>query len=264
MNAALIDLHCHFLPGVDDGARTMLEGLALARDAVDDGIGFAMLTPHIHPGRYDSDIHALTAVFRRFSAAVRHAGIPLRLGLAAEVRLTDELPAQVRARQVPYLGRWDGERVLLLEMPHSHIPPGTTALVYWLRSRGIRPLIAHPERNRDILRSLDKLDPLLEAGCLLQVTAGALCGRFGDRPERRARQLVKRGLVTVLATDAHHRVRRPPLLQEGRAAAEKLVGAEHARMLVRDNPARILSGGLSQSRPVPPGPLPGQPHLVTA
>ncbi|KUJ82428.1 capsular biosynthesis protein [Microbulbifer flavimaris] len=238
----MIDLHCHLLPGIDDGARDLEQALLLARMAVDDGITHCVATPHIHPGRWDNTLASITETFVAFKAKLAEEGIPLQLGMAAEIRLSDEILAMVASGQVPFLGKWEGDRVLLLELPHSHIPPGTEQLIRWLLKQNIRPMIAHPERNKDILRDFNKVLPLARLGCLFQVTAGAVAGDFGQGPEQRAEELLQEDLVTILATDAHHEVRRPPVLDKGRRAAEAIVGESRAWDLVRHNPGRIAAG----------------------
>jgi protein-tyrosine phosphatase len=142
---------------------------------------------------------------------------------------------------VPFLGKSGSNYVVLLEIPHSHIHTGMRHMIQWLMQRNIRPLIAHPERNKDILRRLDKVQPLIDAGCLFQVTSGSIAGRFGSTARDRARQLLEMGVVTVLATDAHNIKRRPPSLDEGRDAAAVIIGAEMANRLVVDNPWKIVS-----------------------
>jgi len=130
---------------------------------------------------------------------------------------------------------------LLLEMPHSHIPMGIEQLVRWLLKQNIRPMIAHPERNKDIIRDFNKVMPLARLGCLFQVTAGAVAGYFGEPAQGRARQLLEKELVTILATDAHHEERRPPVMEAGRRAAEAVVGESKSWELVRQNPGRIAA-----------------------
>jgi protein-tyrosine phosphatase len=101
-------------------------------------------------------------------------------------------------------------------------------------------MIAHPERNKDILRSLDKINPFIELGCLLQVTAGAVAGGFGEQARQRAAELLGRGWVTVLASDAHNLDARPPELEPGRAAAALIVGDDESWRLVRERPRQII------------------------
>ncbi|MCB1703955.1 MAG: capsular biosynthesis protein [Halioglobus sp.] len=236
----MIDLHCHLLPGVDDGPGTLEDSLQLARLAVANGISHAVLTPHIHAGRYRNQLSTLQPQLAVFREALAGQGIALELTLGGEVRLGVEAIALIDQDEVPMLGEEDGFRIMLLEFPHSHVLPGSDKLVRHLLDRKIRPMIAHPERNKDIMRSLDKLLPFVEAGCLLQVTAGSMVGDFGPRAQQRASEMVERGWVTVLASDAHNLKYRPPELQRGRAAAARLVGASAATDLVLRRPASIL------------------------
>jgi protein-tyrosine phosphatase len=236
----MIDLHCHLLPAVDDGSQSMEQSLALARQAVADGIKHSVVTPHIHPGRYTNTRSSLEPIFSDFVAELAKADIDLQLSLGGEVRLGIEILQLLEANEIPMLGQMDGYQVILLEFPHSHILPGADKLVNLLLKRNIRPLIAHPERNKDVMRSLDKIYPFVQAGCMLQVTAGSLCGNFGKIAEQRATQMLEKGWVTVLASDAHNEKHRPPKISEGRTVAEKVVGKQEADALVFSMPQRIL------------------------
>jgi protein-tyrosine phosphatase len=238
----MIDLHCHLLPGIDDGPETLGEALEMARIAVANGIAAAHVTPHLHPGRWDNDLPKIAAAVEAYRAALAQAGIPLELGFAAEVRLDYEILPLIEAGRVPFLGTLEGYRVMLLEFPHSHVPVGADKFVAWLLARNIRPLIAHPERNKDLMRDPDKLEPFVRAGCLLQVTADAVTGGFGELCALRAREFLERGWVSVIASDAHDTVERPPRLAPGRDAAAQIVGEEEALRLVYDTPLRIARG----------------------
>ena len=235
----MIDLHSHLLPGIDDGARTMEDALQLARVAVEDGIQHITFTPHIHPGRFDNSVSTIQPVFEQFQQALKEEGISLSVAMSGEVRLSAEVLMLVAQNQVPFLGEWEGKKVMLLELPHSHIPPGSDKLVKWLLDRNILPMIAHPERNKDIIRDLDTISPFVEVGCLFQVTAMSIAGRFGVPSAQRSMELLENDWITVLATDAHNLEHRPPVLSEGYRAAKAVVGEEAARALVVDNPARI-------------------------
>ncbi len=237
----MLDLHCHLLPEVDDGPASMDEALALCQLALDNGITHAVVTPHIHPGRYANDRESIARAVAGLRQALAGAGIPLQLGMAAEVRLDTEVLPLVMQDRVPFLGEWQGRRVMLLEFPHSHIPPGTDRLVTWLLKQNVLPLIAHPERNKDVMRDLNKIRPFVDMGCLLQVTAGALAGRFGELAEERAVAIVSAGWATILASDAHNLKARPPELREGLAVATELLGEAQARALVYDRPWQIAA-----------------------
>ena len=236
----MIDLHCHFLPGVDDGPESLEESLSLAAAAVADGIRFSVITPHVHPERYDNDRSSLQPVFDNFQAALRERNIPLEIRLGGETRLSIESLELLLADEVPVLGELDGYRILLLEFPHHLIPVGSLQFVAKLLSQKVRPLIAHPERNKAVMANPESIYPFVEAGCLLQVTAGSLVGRFGNPARQTAIRLLESEWVELIATDAHNIKDRPPFLSEGRAALVSLCGEKRAQEMVWDRPARIL------------------------
>ncbi len=236
----MIDLHCHFLPEIDDGAASLEEALALARASVADGIAHAVMTPHIHAGVFENRKSAIDAEVAKFRAYLGTARIPLQVSAGAEARIGPELMELLEQDEIPFLGTLGKDKVLLLELPHGQVPVGSDRLVKWLRTRGIRPLIAHPERNKDVMRSLDKIRPFVDAGCLLQVTAGSVTGRFGPQAQLRARQMLEEDWVFALATDAHNLEHRPPELTAGRDAVAKIIDSQYAHALTQANPARLL------------------------
>jgi protein-tyrosine phosphatase len=236
----MIDIHCHFLPGIDDGPDTLEESIALARLAVNNGITHSVITPHIHAGRWENSAPIIKTIGLDFKRALLENNIPLQVGIAAEVRIGVEIMEQINNRQIPFLGHWDDKKVMLMEMPHSHVPVGIETMVRWLLDRNILPMIAHPERNKDVHRNLDKIESLIEMGCLFQLTASSVSGRFGEPSRIRARELLERGVVTVLASDAHNCQYRPPSLKNGRDAAAEIIGVDEAYRLVLDNPWKIV------------------------
>ncbi len=243
----MIDLHCHLLPGIDDGAQTMDDALQLCRHAVASGIRKAVATPHIQPGVYDNTQQSIGAAFYLLKRALLRESIPLELSWAAEVRIGPELLDMAAANQIPMLGRYAEADLMLMELPHGNIPPGSDKLVEWLRARGIVVMIAHPERNKAVIRDLSRIQPFVELGCPLQVTAGSVSGQFGPQVQRRAIEILEQGWATVLASDAHNLRYRPPELEAGRRAAAEVVGEEASWALVRDHPAKISASHFTQA-----------------
>ncbi|MDJ0833191.1 MAG: capsular biosynthesis protein [Gammaproteobacteria bacterium] len=237
----MYDIHCHLLPAIDDGSPSLEYSLDMARFAAAHGTTHMVLTPHIHCGRYDNDSATIHSAFRLFTQAVLEHDIQLKLGMAAEVRLSAEVLGMFEQQRLPFLGEQDGMSILLLEFPHSHVPLGSENFIDWLDLRGCRPLIAHPERNKEIMRNPQRLQPLLSRGCLLQVTAGSLAGRFGPAALALAEQLLLEGKIDVIASDSHNLNHRTPDLTEGYEHARELVGDQQARKLVVDNPRRIVA-----------------------
>lgn len=236
----MIDLHCHLLYGVDDGAETLEQALALARQAVDDDIRISVLTPHIHPGRYDNTRSSLLDRVVAFRAELERQDIPLEVRLGGEVRLGIEVLDLVQAGEVPFLGCVDGYHIMLLEFPHQAVPLGSLQLVERLVGMNIRPLIAHPERNKSFMAQPERVRAFVDAGCWLQLTSGALTGHFGAAAHTTALTLLERGWAYVIASDAHNQQQRPPQLSGGLAVAVSILGEELASQMVRERPARIL------------------------
>jgi protein-tyrosine phosphatase len=222
--------------------------VALARLAVADGITTSVVTPHIHPGRYDNHLEKIEVYLRAYRLALAQQGIPLELRLGAEVRLCLESLELVELDQVPFLGEYRGFRVLLLELPHSHVPVGSLQLVDRLVQMNIRPMIAHPERNKVIMDNPDRIEPFLAAGCWLQLTAGALTGDFGKPAQAVAHRLMDDESVRVVASDAHNSGTRPPVLSKVRAYIGQRWGADVANDLMLRHPRQIL--GLRGPQPL--------------
>ena len=238
----MIDLHCHLIPGVDDGPNTLEESLKLCRIAVADGISHAICTPHIHPGRWENTRHSIAQQCDHLQQQLNQQGIPLHLGFAGEVRLTDRIMDQVENEEIPFYGAVDGYSVMLLEFPHGHVIPGSEKLVAWLLDRNIRPLIAHPERNRQLMKDPAQIGPFVTAGCWLQITAGSLLGNFGARAQKTADLLLRNDMVAVLASDGHNAAARQPVLKRAFSLVVDRFGTDKARQLMLQTPG-IIAGG---------------------
>lgn len=253
----MIDLHCHLLPGVDDGPDTWDAALALARACVEDGIRHAVLTPHVFPGRHDNDSTTLQPAFQQFRALLQREGLPLTASLAGEVRLTPEILDMLPEGRLPFLGRSAGMDNLLLELPDGQIPLGTDRLVHRLLRLGVRPILAHPERNRAVIADPLRMRPFVEAGCLLQVTAGSLTGHFGPSAREAAWALLRAGWVAAVASDCHNLGGRRPRMQLARQHLIASQGLNTTFELLAASPARLC--GLPQ--PAAWGPRATEPAI---
>jgi len=158
---------------------------------------------------------------------------------------------QIEREEIPYYGEVDGYRVMLLEFPHGHVIPGSEQLVNWLLRHKIRPLIAHPERNRQVMKDPALLQPFIEAGCWLQITGGSVTGGFGERAQAIARQLLEADQVCVVASDGHNRKARPPVLRQAFIRIASDYGQARAQQLMIDTPATIAAGQFATKDPNP-------------
>lgn len=237
----MIDIHCHILPGIDDGAKDMDEALALINLAVADGVTRIVVTPHLHFGRFENYLPVIQASFLALQQAVGEAGIVIELAYAAEVRLDSEILSLLSRQQLPLYGSYNNQQFMLLEFPHSHIPAGSDILVKHLLKQNITPVIAHPERNRDLLKSPDKIKPFVRLGCWFQVTASSITGHFGEECQTLALSYIEQDFIHIIASDAHNLKRRPPVLSEARSKISAMFGEAKAQQLFYDNAYNITA-----------------------
>lgn len=202
----MIDLHCHILPGIDDGPADLEGSLAMAREHVARGTSTVIATPHVS-WDYPTTTDEITAGVATVNAALREEGIPLEVLAGAEVALTRAV--DLSPEQLAGLRLGDGPW-LLLEAPISVDSPGVEGLVGIVQSRGVRVLLAHPERCASFHTDPDLLARLVAGGCLAQVTANALTGFFGRTVQAAARRYVDAGLVHVVSSDSHDATHRSP------------------------------------------------------
>jgi len=241
----LIDLHVHILPGIDDGPRTLEDSLEMARLAVADGITTMVATPHLFRRR-SVDFHDLIRpddlrqAVDRFNEQLAQEAIELTVLPGCEVPLFPEIIKFFDEGRILTIN--DGQRYICLEMPESVIPPATEDIIFQLNSRGITPIITHPERNLIFYEAPQKLKRLISLGCLSQITARSLTRGFGWGVSRFAKKLVRQGLVHVMATDAHSVKNRPPVMGKALEKLGKLVGKSQAWNMVATVPERIIRG----------------------
>lgn len=236
----MIDLHCHALPGIDDGSGTLEDSLAFCRIAVEDGIGTLVCTPHMREGFYINTAPTIRAALEELRGAVQAEGLPLELRPGCEAHIAPGLPEAVAADEVMTYN--DGGRYLLLELPYRQYPVKVEDLVFSLKLAGLTPVLAHPERIRFFQDDLSRVETLVRMGCLGQLTSSSLTGTFGSRVRELSEEMIHRGLVHVLGSDAHDTEYRPPRLSAARDRWAELAGAEAAERATRTWPEAILRG----------------------
>lgn len=235
----LIDLHCHILPGVDDGASDMQMALDLAKAAVSEDISHVLLTPHHMDGVYLNHRQDVIQQADAFQQTLKANQIPLVVFPGQEVHLTGQLPEAIANGDVLFMD--ETNRYLLLELPHSGVPEYTNKLLFDLLALGITPVLAHPERNAGFQKDPNKLYELVKMGCLTQLTASSYLGVFGEKVQQLTEKIVKANQGYIFASDAHNFEGRRFLMKEAfsKLAAEE--GQDKAN-LFNENAKNIING----------------------
>lgn len=235
--SGFVDLHCHWIAGVDDGVRTAEEGRRLLEGLRRLGFERVVATPHMRPGLFDNDRAALERGYEATVQALGSAGLP-DVGLASEHFLDDVVFGRlVRGEGLPY----PGGKAVLVELPVRVMPPRVDERLFDLRCAGLLPVVAHPERYEAVWRDAACLDPLLEAGACLLLDACAVVGKYGRAAQRAAEQLLEEEAYSAACTDAHADGD-VDAVERALARLAELVGAAERDRLLGEGPRAILAG----------------------
>lgn len=246
----MVDIHSHFLPGLDDGPKTLEDSLAMIEMAAADGITHFVATPHCN-SKYTFSLHRNRALLADLQARV---GDRISLLGGCDFHLSYENLQQIQADKSPFT--INEGAYLLAEFSDYGIAPNTPELLHNLRLHGIFPIVTHPERNPLIhQRGVTFLARLVEMECPIQVTAAAFTGRFGKRAQGFAEELLAHRLVHIVASDAHDTSDRPPKLSPAREVVAALAGEGVAQALFVENPRAVIN-----SKPLPYLPTPATPQ----
>ncbi|MCP4665705.1 MAG: hypothetical protein GY849_04990 [Deltaproteobacteria bacterium] len=250
----MIDLHCHILPGADDGAGSEEESLAMARLAVEDGVRAIVATPHALNGVYTNPAGKIISQVAALREALSKSNIELELYAGADVHLCPHILKRIQKGEACTIN--NAMKYILLELPSRTILRGVKEEVFSLKVNGITPIITHPERNALIQQDAEALYELVSMGALAQVTAMSVTGGFGTFVARSAENLLRNRLVHMIVSDAHSPDYRPPVLSRAvERAAEILGDHEEAERMVQSVPNAILENKV----PEVPEPSPGKP-----
>lgn len=233
-----IDLHCHWVAGIDDGAKTPADSAALLAALREAGFATVVGTPHMRPGMFDNTRQDLARAYDATRAAIAGApGLP-ELWLSSE-HFFDDIVFQrfLDGSALPY----PGGHAALIELPTGSFPARLADRFFDLRRRRLRPVLAHPERYEPVWRDPRVLDPLLDGGTVLLLDVAALTGKYGRTPRRSAEELLDLGYYYAACSDAHA-LRDVPDVAAGIALLHERMGAEEAAFMLRDGPLAILEG----------------------
>jgi protein-tyrosine phosphatase len=233
----MIDIHCHLLPGLDDGPGDLEESLAMARMALADGIRAVVATPHAFNGVYFNSRETILERVSVLTRALTEHHIPLILLAGADIYFEEGLIHKLETQEVLPINQG---KYFLLELPSQSVPFKANEIFFEIRVKGYFPIITHLERNHFIQKHPEMVGEWVKHGALIQITAASLTGGFGSKAYECSCRLLEQGWVDVIATDAHSVNRRPPVLSRGLKAAMEIIGPEDAYKMVNVYPEMIL------------------------
>lgn len=234
----MIDLHCHILPGIDDGAPDLATSLAMAQMFVDDGVTTVACTPHILPGLYFNTGPQIRSAINDLAAALAQHDVPLQLVTGCDAHVCPDFVQALGNGRILSLA---DTRYVLVEPPHNVAPQRMEHFFFSISAAGYVPILTHPERLRWLPQHYDTVKRMTAAGVWNQITSSSLTGAFGKSAQYWAERMLDEGLVHILASDAHDVTRRVPNLSRGRDAAARRLGDLEAQNLVLTRPRGVLA-----------------------
>ncbi len=236
----MIDLHSHFLYGVDDGARTSDTTVQMLAQAESVGISKLLATPHVNELTTPVIAHQIKETFHAIFQLMRKAGISIRIQLAGEVNL---LSTSLDLTEYDWVLIGSKNKYILVETPFQSLPDRYSEILFDLRLKKITPILAHPERNIKLQNEPTQLINWINQGCLVQVDAGSITGQFGRKCQRFAERLLHARAVHVVGSDAHEsRGRNYHVLEDAFKVVEAEVDNSYAQLLFEQNPGKIWDG----------------------
>jgi protein-tyrosine phosphatase len=236
-NSGFVDLHCHWVAAIDDGAPDTDESLAMLRGLRRIGFDLVMATPHMRPGMFDNGKADLERAFDAMQPVLKEPGLPA-VGLSSEHFFDDIVFSRiVSGGALPY----PGGRAVLVEFPVDAFPARVAHRFFDMRVQRLRPVLAHPERYRPVWNDIRVLEPLLDAGAVLLLDVAAVIGKYGRAPKQAALDLLEAGYYDAACSDAH-RAKDVEAVAEGIERLKTLVGEEETQYLLRDAPLSLLDG----------------------
>lgn len=230
----IVDIHCHILPNVDDGAASVEEALEMARRANASGVTDLVVTPHLFHPQFDTESIDVEYEMNKLQRMVDAEDILLRLHSGNEVRINGEVLHELNQGNVRTLGN---TRYVLIEFPHQTVPSYTEPLFFELQLAGYVPVIAHPERNQQLIAEPDRLYRFALAGGLSQVTTASVIGQFGRRTQEMALLFLRHRLSQLIASDAHNSTSREFYWEEALAVLHKEFGVQWTERLLSNSEA---------------------------
>lgn len=219
----MIDLHCHILPGVDDGAQSLLDSLNMARKAVEQGIHTIVATPHHLNNSYENPKHQILDKVEELNQLLQKESIDVKILPGQEIRVHGEM---IEGYTIGEILTVNHTPYVLVEFPSNHVPRYTEKLFYDLQMNGLVPVIVHPERNREIIERSELLYQLVKKGALTQITASSVTGDFGKKIKNFTLQLIEANLTHFIASDAHNLTNRTFKMREAFGVIQQKYGNE--------------------------------------
>ncbi|PGU36413.1 tyrosine protein phosphatase [Bacillus cereus] len=235
----MIDLHCHILPNVDDGAQSIEDSIVMAKAACEEGIHTIVATPHHQNGVYINPAGSILHQVKQLNERLKEEDINLTILPGQEIRLYGELLEDYERGHIVTLNNTN--KYMLIEFPANHVPRYTERMLYELRVKGITPIIVHPERNMEIIEHPDLLYKLVSQGTLTQITAGSITGKFGKKIKKFSLQLIEHHLTHVISSDVHNTTTRSFHLQAAYETVEKTFGSS-VLYYFKENTYALISG----------------------
>lgn len=239
-DSTIIDIHAHFLNGVDDGSQSLEQSLAMIKQAEANGISFLAATPHATDMTNDALSQLFLDTFARLQREVQRAKIQVDIVLGAELFFSPHIYEWFR---YPWATFNNNKKYLLFELPLYELPGGVSDFIFQCRLKGLTPILAHPERYHYMHKMERKLLEWHRQGCLLQTNAGSVTGQFGQKVQSFARRLLKAHLVHFIASDAHdEKYRSYELMPQAREITLKFLPEWYVDQLFKENPQKALAG----------------------
>ena len=237
----MVDLHCHILPGLDDGARSLEEAVEMAKIAEAEGIERIVATPHLFREDFVvEDLGEIEEKRRLLTRTLETRNIHVKILRGAEVYIAHNLIDEIRKNRDFLV--INHHHYMFVEFPSSHVFSGVKELFFELMSEGITPIIAHPERNSVFASRPSFLYELVQLGSLVQANSGSFSGIYGRKVEQAVFLFLELHLVHFIASDGHNQRSLAPRLLEAKKRAEEILGKGEAMALVKDNPRAVLEG----------------------